>query len=326
MSATFPAAIAAEVLCLSFLLTPAHRAEGHGTPIVLGAAAGSLVVSHAPDAFPQLIIGEDDLDGQIFDVISHPLLGELAYWELPGFEIGGLNSASSVSIAPIATLDYSQNPTQPRALWHWNSQSQQVQPTSATFHLLGTGGRFATIDAQAAPAPFLLADPIDGQQGFHNHNLLRFAIEKSAPDGVYGFFARMTSNQYAPSNSFLLVFNYRGNLDDYNQIAYDEVRPAALAIAAAALPGDYDHNGLIAADDYYRWKLDFGSTLIPFALSDGNGDGTVGAADYTVWRNHLGAAIPMPIAAAVAQKIPEPTAGALVALLATLLALQRCGR
>ncbi len=48
----------------------------------------------------------------------------------------------------------------------------------------------------------------------------------------------------------------------------------------AFLPGDYDHDDDVDADDYGVWKQNFGSTSNLFA--DGNGNGRVDAADYTV--------------------------------------------
>ena len=42
---------------------------------------------------------------------------------------------------------------------------------------------------------------------------------------------------------------------------------------------------MVTASDYARWKELYGTTE---PAADGNGDGTVNAADYTVWRNNLG--------------------------------------
>ncbi|MGD9635588.1 MAG: hypothetical protein AB7G28_15770 [Pirellulales bacterium] len=51
--------------------------------------------------------------------------------------------------------------------------------------------------------------------------------------------------------------------------------------------GDYDQNGTNAVLDFDQWDRNFGSVL--GLTADGNGNGVVDAADYNVWRDHLGA-------------------------------------
>ncbi|MCA9240461.1 MAG: hypothetical protein KDA37_09690, partial [Planctomycetales bacterium] len=49
------------------------------------------------------------------------------------------------------------------------------------------------------------------------------------------------------------------------------------------LPGDYDVDGDVDQDDYTRWVLTYGESVAFAGLgADGNGDGVVDAADYTV--------------------------------------------
>jgi peptidyl-prolyl cis-trans isomerase A (cyclophilin A) len=80
--------------------------------------------------------------------------------------------------------------------------------------------------------------------------------------------------------------------------------------------GDYDFNGTINAADYSLWRSNIGSTT-NLAI-DGNGNGVVDAADYAVWRNALSAGSGSGTAAANIA-VPEPgtatiTAVALLAL------------
>jgi hypothetical protein len=53
------------------------------------------------------------------------------------------------------------------------------------------------------------------------------------------------------------------------------------------LPGDYDRNGVVEQADNLVWRANYGATVAPFTGADGNGDGRVDAADYTVWRDNL---------------------------------------
>lgn len=69
------------------------------------------------------------------------------------------------------------------------------------------------------------------------------------------------------------------------------------------LPGDYNLDGGVDADDYEVWRGEFASTLALDA--DGNSNGTVDAADYVVWRRNLGASVDdIP---SVSLQVPEPT-------------------
>jgi hypothetical protein len=90
-----------------------------------------------------------------------------------------------------------------------------------------------------------------------------------------------------------------------------------------ALDGDYNRDNKVDMDDYVNWwRPAFGSTTVPSA--DGNLDGVIDAADYTIWRKNLGSVLPFPPfgsgsgggSGLAAAAIPEPTAGMLSLLAA----------
>ena len=80
------------------------------------------------------------------------------------------------------------------------------------------------------------------------------------------------------------------------------------------VPGDYSGDGTVGPEDYDLWKSNFGSADFPHA--DGNRNGIVDAADYTVWRDHMGEKLSagvgsgaaLPSAAPLSPAIPEPGA------------------
>ena len=76
-----------------------------------------------------------------------------------------------------------------------------------------------------------------------------------------------------------------------------------VTLLTPAVPGDYDGNGEVEEADYVRWKAAYGSSD---PAADGNVDGIVDAADYTVWRNHLG--VPLGSGGVAGLTVPEPTA------------------
>ncbi|MCA9187966.1 MAG: dockerin type I repeat-containing protein [Planctomycetales bacterium] len=71
-----------------------------------------------------------------------------------------------------------------------------------------------------------------------------------------------------------------------------------LRIVQDTLSGDYNGNGTVDAADYTVWKDSFGST--GELAADGNGNGEIDAADYTIWKDNFGAG-------ATIASVPEPT-------------------
>jgi glucose/arabinose dehydrogenase len=94
------------------------------------------------------------------------------------------------------------------------------------------------------------------------------------------------------------IFNPTANSGDIFRIVTD-----------ALLPGDYDADGDVDDQDYQAWVEAFGTNA---ALPDGNKNGVVDAADYTVWRDNHGRSVHDPgiASAAVAElsAVPEPAA------------------
>jgi hypothetical protein len=92
-----------------------------------------------------------------------------------------------------------------------------------------------------------------------------------------------------------------------------------IVTAGPPLPGDFNRDGHVNADDYDEWRGRFGTSLFGAIRlgPDGNGDGRIDAADYTVWRDNLGAASATGGSAAA---VPEPASIVLmiVALLGIL--------
>jgi hypothetical protein len=212
--------------------------------------------------FAPFIFVEDDEDGDPFAETTVPPYGPVVVWQIPGFEINGMNGDASLSLEVLVRPVAGVVPPEDRTLWYWNVQSQAVEraPVTAAFHLLARNSRSRTLAPNdlTAPEPLLLANSILGEQGFHNHGLLSYALDNEPPAavGAYGFFARLLSDSYAPSESFLVVLNH--GIAEYAQMIL-----AALAVNAAAtdmgpIPGDYDGNGMIEMSDYDLWRACFG--------------------------------------------------------------------
>lgn len=96
------------------------------------------------------------------------------------------------------------------------------------------------------------------------------------------------------------------NQEDSDDSLYDSgyqlwvVDPSTIT---AALPGDYNADGVVDAADYTVWRNTLGSE--DSLRADGNRDGVVDAADYDVWRDNFGGTLSAPAALSVA-RVPEP--------------------
>jgi len=294
-------------LYVLLLLAVVNEVDGHGTPIQVHATTSIDVSGGVSDTigFASTIFFESSETGDPFGTLTLPNVGPVVIWQIPGYEINGLSETSSLSIEVISRPTNDTLPVQYRSLWYWNPTTGKVAPTSSPMYLLGTGQRFATIDPSSSPPPaFLMADPVGGtqaqggQQGFHNHGLLSYALDNSpvASNGAYGFFARLVSDEYTASQPFLIVLN-RG-------VDYEGMTEAALDINAAAfLPGDYNHNDRVDAADYVVWRNTLNSTTE--LTADGSQNGTVDAADFEWWQSSFGNVVAGSSAASAV--VPEPS-------------------
>jgi hypothetical protein len=90
--------------------------------------------------------------------------------------------------------------------------------------------------------------------------------------------------------------------------------------SVGAVTGDYDGLGAVGLEDYLEWKADYGKRVANGGGADGNGDGRVTAADYTIWRN----ALEISAESAGLARVPEPSAVLLLmAAVAPLVLSQR---
>ncbi|MCA9187214.1 MAG: hypothetical protein R3E01_11090 [Pirellulaceae bacterium] len=83
------------------------------------------------------------------------------------------------------------------------------------------------------------------------------------------------------------------------------------------LAGDYNMNGTVDAADYTVWKDSFGSTSD--LAADGNGNGEIDAADYTIWKDNFGNTG----AVASVASVPEPSCLAMLGFGAIVLLRRR---
>jgi hypothetical protein len=86
------------------------------------------------------------------------------------------------------------------------------------------------------------------------------------------------------------------------------VAMSSFYVAQSGVPGDFDQDGAVDADDLPLWKTGFGQTSgASPGDGDADGDGVVDGADFLRWQRNFAATPP----AAPAAALPEPASGAL---------------
>ncbi|MGD9636550.1 MAG: dockerin type I domain-containing protein, partial [Pirellulales bacterium] len=84
---------------------------------------------------------------------------------------------------------------------------------------------------------------------------------------------------------------------------------------------DFNGDGTVDATDYPLWRDTLGATgATPYTLGDANGDGQVDPADYQVWKSQFGGPPPAGFASA-SVRVPEPACMLSAVIAATVLSL-----
>jgi len=126
--------------------------------------------------------------------------------------------------------------------------------------------------------------------------------------------------------TFLITREFRylnDNIDDAatslklasNQRGANPGPQLVLSLAASAVPGDFDGNGVVDAADLTRWEAGVGKAHGATAADgDADFDGDVDGADFLVWQTARGTSLPPSVATAAAV-VPEPSAAVLITFL-----------
>jgi hypothetical protein len=105
---------------------------------------------------------------------------------------------------------------------------------------------------------------------------------------------------------------------------FDNIMLALIDVGAPGASADFNGNGTIDAADYVVWRKNNGLVGTGTqATGDANGDTNVNQADYDLWKAGFGTQVPGIGAALGAAAVPEPSSAMLMALLALWCAVSR---
>lgn len=201
-------------------------------------------------------------------------------WTVPGVRLEGLADNSGLYIEALARPVQGADPAKDRVLWFWNSANGAIEDVPEDNHFLiyrtfAAQSIFLSGSTDATPPRLKVAAPLSADLGFDSYGgFLRYALHREVPPaaGVYGFFARFTSDAYQPSDPFLVLFNQ-------GQLSALQMTTGATAINTAAadatnLAGDFNSDGKVDAADYTVWRNGLG--------------GAYDQSDYTDWKTNFG--------------------------------------
>lgn len=117
-------------------------------------------------------------------------------------------------------------------------------------------------------------------------------------------------------NVFMSGTTY-GDLGGINAGDYDVFLAKIIDLTSPSFTGDYNGDGTVDAADYTVWRDSEGTTGTGLA-ADGNGDGFVNHIDYDLWKTHFGETS--------AVSVPEPTSTMIVGLMLVLMGCKRKNR
>lgn len=210
-------------------------------------------------------------------------------------------------------------------LMYWDGAGDiSLTPSNdASLTLYDPNFNAAVVDGAASAVPGLrLGTTTSSALSLHAHRnwYLQGVGGNDAPDGIYFAALRLRMDGLLPSEPLFVAM---GTFGTTPTMLNDQ---AILWLADHAddliLRGDYDFNGTVDNDDYTLWASQYGATApqpVNLGEADGNGDGLINAADYTIWRD----ATPETQASV---RVPEPTGVVIIVSLLALFSSQRSGR
>jgi autotransporter-associated beta strand protein len=103
---------------------------------------------------------------------------------------------------------------------------------------------------------------------------------------------------------------YLMDIEDVEDPAAEPGRIRSIEVQLrAGIPGDYNDDGTVNAADYTVWRDTLGQTT-PHSAADGNGNRAVDPGDYDVWKSHFGETLPgasASVSVGTNAAVPEPS-------------------
>ena len=217
-------------------------ADGHGIPISVGVDANNkLTVSNTQPLYapsdlqtgyaPMILVDNEDdavMDPITINSAALNLHGPYDLTTLPGFNVTGVAPNSGLHLQVIPRPVGGVTPVTGRLLWHWSlslgenaAQPNAVVVDPANESLViasdvdGVVQKISVPQTDGASPSLKVADLSASELGTHQHYLEYLLENPPAEQGLYGFFARLTSPSYGSSDPFLVILDSGVFEDDH---------------------------------------------------------------------------------------------------------------
>lgn len=196
--------------------------------------------------------------------------------------------------------------------------SNLVVPTgqsSANKHMLIATPGFSALTGGVTP-DFTLPDPI-ANGAFFNPNAASITITFVASGDAPVFSGTALPKDGVNSLTDANASGVPGNATNIGQTLNSPTNFAGAAGSVNVPPpptttGDYNGDLHVDAADYTVWRDTVGAAVLAGSGADGDGDGTIDDGDYEFWKTRFGNAVPPGAASATAAiVVPEPTIASL---------------
>ena len=117
----------------------------------------------------------------------------------------------------------------------------------------------------------------------------------------------LVSLTHLSGSTYYLDLNLPGGMGDLLGF-WDSRNPLPTMPDPSTVGGDYNGNGTVDAADYVVWRDTLGASVTAGRGADGNANGMIDADDYDFWRARFGNYVPDPLGSGSSAVVPEPTA------------------
>jgi hypothetical protein len=194
----------------------------------------------------------------------------------------------------------------------------------ADFNLFAADGTSQFVPGGLIQKTSADVDPFDGIDtgAIHKHLVLQLNNSDdnsgtTPPAGVYMIALQIRSEGFETSDPIVFVHRTSTVPDAVRDLAADWAIAHVDSLFRPALPGDYNDDQVVNAADYTVWRNSLGAAIaLPNEFASYR---VVDTADYEVWKAHFGEAADSGAGATAVARVPEPMS--LASLFAAAIAL-----